>query len=250
MTSKISALAAALLFITVGFPQYARAEAVSLFRAATFRSETTALVDASQPDQRAVAALGASSLFIGQADGSLFAPYPVRLKSPGGPVQLDAPASAIERLRNLIGVAEAGRLGYDAVQHGARVRPGKSPTAMTVAEIYAWIDQTPGQQHAIGRYQFIPATLKRLIGKLGISGQTVFSQQVQDRLADALLAEAGLNAMTTGKIGRHQFMNNLAKIWAGLPNSSGRSHYDGYAGNRATMTWARFDTEMGNIFPG
>jgi hypothetical protein len=45
-------------------------------------------------------------------------------------------------------------------------------------------------------------------------------------------------------------MNNLAKIWAGLPNSTGKSHYHGYAGNQATMTWARFDAEMAMIFPG
>jgi hypothetical protein len=49
---------------------------------------------------------------------------------------------------------------------------------------------------------------------------------------------------------RHQYMNNLAQIWAGLPTSSGKSHYHGFAGNRATMTWARFDAEMAKIFPG
>jgi len=44
-------------------------------------------------------------------------------------------------------------------------------------------------------------------------------------------------------------MNNLAKIWAGLPNSTGKSYYHGHAGNRATMTWARFRAEMEKIFP-
>ena len=70
------------------------------------------------------------------------------------------------------------------------------------------------------------------------------------RLADVLLVEAGYHAARSGDMSRTDFMNNLAKIWAGLPNSSGRSHYHGYAGNRASMTWARFDAEMARIFPG
>ena len=44
-------------------------------------------------------------------------------------------------------------------------------------------------------------------------------------------------------------MHNLARIWAGLPTASGRSHYHGHAGNRATMTWARFESAMAPIFP-
>jgi hypothetical protein len=44
-------------------------------------------------------------------------------------------------------------------------------------------------------------------------------------------------------------MNNMAKIWAGLPTSNGKSHYDGYAGNKAMVTWARFDAVMARISP-
>ncbi|WP_338023233.1 hypothetical protein [Aliiroseovarius subalbicans] len=120
---------------------------------------------------------------------------------------------------------------------------------MKVQDIYDWISATPGQPHAIGRYQFIPATLKRLVTKLGVGVDEVFSPRLQDRLGDTLLLEAGLAAFRQGRMTRHVFMNNMAKIWAGLPNSSGKSHYDGYAGNKATMTWARFDREMARIFP-
>ena len=45
-----------------------------------------------------------------------------------------------------------------------------------------------------------------------------------------------------GAIGRTPFMNGIARIWAGLPNSSGQSHYDGYAGNSAGMSWARYES--------
>jgi muramidase (phage lysozyme) len=120
---------------------------------------------------------------------------------------------------------------------------------MTLREIYAWIDATPGQHHAIGRYQFIPKTLKRLATILGADLDDTFDPQMQNALSDILLLEAGYNDVANGQISRHAFMNNLAKIWAGLPNTSGKSHYHGYAGNRASITWAEFDAEMKIIFP-
>lgn len=156
--------------------------------------------------------------------------------------------SDLYRLRSLIAVAEAGRMGYNAVQHGAKRRPPKLPTAMTVAEILAWIKATPNQPHAIGRYQFIPATLKDLVRRTGISKNTRFSPDLQDRLANVLLMDAGLLEFQLGQIERKKFMNNLARIWAGLPTSTGKSAYDGYAGNRATISWATYDREMASIF--
>ncbi|WP_254813737.1 hypothetical protein [Rhodovulum sp. ES.010] len=201
-----------------------------------------------------------ASLFAGREGGSLFAPRPGDVppaKNQGADLAVFHPPAAFgdgaaqaERIRHLISRAESPRHGYDAVQHGAKRRPAEKPTEMTIAEIYAWIAATPGQPHAIGRYQFIPATLKRLVKHLGLDHRTVFSPAVQDRLADLLLEEAGYGAFLAGTIGRTRFMNNLARIWAGLPTSSGRSHYHGYAGNKATMTWARFDAEMAKIFPG
>ncbi|MEO1307036.1 MAG: hypothetical protein AAFV38_03680, partial [Pseudomonadota bacterium] len=102
--------------------------------------------------------------------------------------------------------------------------------------------------HAIGRYQFIPDTLSYLVAKLGLPHSARFTPAVQDRLAYLLLEQAGLTAFQNGEIGRHRFMNGLAKIWAGLPNSTGKSHYHGYAGNKATMSWAYFDAQMAQIF--
>ena len=156
---------------------------------------------------------------------------------------------AVAKLMTLIASAEAGGAQYDAVQHAATVKPRKRPTTMTLGEIYDWIARTPGQQHAIGRYQFIPATLKRLARHAGAKREDLFSAKMQDRLAHQLLEEAGLSAMMAKDMSRTDFMNNLAKIWAGLPTSSGKSYYHGYAGNRATMTWAHFDAEMARIFP-
>lgn len=195
------------------------------------------------------------SLFIGRSNGGLFAPFAPRDRalsgrSPHAHGTRSSNDPHAEMIRNVIADAEAGRAGYDAVQHGATRKPAQPPTQMTLGEIFAWIEATPGQPHAIGRYQFIPSTLARLVEIAGAAANDRFSPEMQDRLADILLKEAGLDAYRSGAMSRHGFMNNLAEIWAGLPNSSGRSHYHGYAGNVATMTWDRFDSEMVRIFEG
>lgn len=198
------------------------------------------------------------SLFPNSATG-IFAPTTPRsvrkaassMAAPPPRAQPLAPnASQLDRLRYLIQTAESRRDGYDAVQHGAKTKPGKRPTRMSIGEIYTWIDDTPKQPHAIGRYQFIPKTLKRLVKQLHLPPNTRFTPQIQDRLADILLIEAGLNQLQAGRISRKAFMKNLAKIWAGFPLPNGRSYYHGYAGNKASMSWASFNREMTRIFPG
>jgi len=186
-----------------------------------------------------------ASLFVGEAEGGLFATLPGRLDAP-----LRRGDDKAARLHDLIAQAEAGRMGYDAVQHGARVKPFKRPTRMTLAEIYAWIRATPGQPHAIGRYQFIPATLRHSAKRLDLPHATRFSPEVQDQLANLLLGDAGFEKVQRGEITVEDFMLNLAKIWAGLPLPSGRSYYQGYAGNKATMDYAVFAREVRAILGG
>lgn len=187
-------------------------------------------------------------LFVGR-DRGFFADKPAI-----APIFSNEPLSGlhgndVEMIRDLIQEAESRFDGYDAVQHGALIRPKNKPSQMKLEEIFAWIDQTPGQPHAIGRYQFIPATLRRLVTKAGLKPTQRFSPSVQDKLANILLAEAGLHHFRAGTLDRQSFMNNLAKIWAGLPSSSGKSHYHEYAGNKASISWARFDSVMERISP-
>ncbi len=191
------------------------------------------------------------SLFIGAAKGSLLAPYPARIVPARSTPAIAPPIynTAVDRLRHVIGRAESPRAGYDAVQHGARVKPAKRPTQMTLGEIYDWIAATPGQPHAIGRYQFIPATLRRVATKTGARRSDQFSPQLQDQLADVLLEDAGLSKFMAGRLGTEAFINNLAAIWAGLPTTNGKSKYHGYAGNRATVTLAYFRSEIAKMRP-
>ena len=184
---------------------------------------------------------GSASLFAPGA--GFFAPF-----VPRGPLAERA-VGQIAQLLSLIAEAEAGPLGYDAVQYGATIKPPKAPTDMTLDEIFAWIDDTPGQPHAIGRYQFIPSTLGYLVEALEVPGTARFTPALQDRLAGVLLDQAGLEAFLAGALKREAFMEALAKIWAGLPVSTGKSYYQGYAGNKAVITWERFGAEMARIFP-
>lgn len=92
-----------------------------------------------------------SGLFIGRTSGGLFAE-----RRPQGSIFEKAGnglhGSDVQLIRALIQEAESRKDGYDAVQHGARIAPPKPPTQMTLAEVFAWIDATPNQPHAIGRY--------------------------------------------------------------------------------------------------
>ena len=156
-------------------------------------------------------------------------------------------SSQTEKLFDLIAFAEAGSKGYDAVHHSANRRP-KPPTAMTLKEIFVWIKATPGQHHAIGRYQFIPSTLAHLVKRGDLKISTRFSPKVQDQLGLMLLEDAGLQKFKKGGISLTRFMNNLARIWAGLPLKNGRSAYAGVAGNRATISRSFYEAEMKKIF--
>jgi hypothetical protein len=200
-----------------------------------------------------VSAPGASasttgSLFAGAQSG-LFAPLPPRERALPNTLSRLGTHSSVAQLLTLIAQAEAGRDGYDAVQHGAPIRPDRAPTQMTLGEIYAWIADTPGQPHAIGRYQFIPPTLHRVAQIRGFGPETPFTPEVQDALATVLLEDAGLRAFEAGTMPRQQFMHGLARIWAGLPLPNGQSYYEGYAGNRASMTWTAFEGGVARIWP-
>ena len=197
-------------------------------------------------DLRRSAPAPRGSLFAARREGGLFTALPdLGLFDRGG---ASPPMRA--RLRDLIARAEAGQAGYDAVQGGAHRPPPRRPTRMTLRDIFDWIDATPGQHHAIGRYQIIPATLRRLVAREDIDPGTRFSPSVQDRLADLLLGDAGLDALQRDEITRAAFLLNLAKIWAGLPTPSGRSYYHGVAGNRAALSYAAYARAMDAILDG
>lgn len=157
-------------------------------------------------------------------------------------------SSRTDQILSLIGFAEAGKLQYNAVHMSAKRRTPKRPTEMTLGEIFHWIRKTPGQQHAIGRYQFIPSTLVMLTDRAGVPNSLVFNRALQDKLGIMLLNDAGYQSFLNGGMTLTKFMDNLAWIWAGLPLRNGKSAYRGVAGNRATISRNFYASQMQLIF--
>jgi hypothetical protein len=154
----------------------------------------------------------------------------------------------IDQLLSLIASVEAPHREYDAVHYLAKIKPPKKPSDMTVGEIVDWIDATPNQYHAIGRYQVIPATLAYLINAEKVELSRVYDKSLQDQFALRLLKDAGWNKFEDGQMSLQAFMERVARVWAGFPLSNGKSAYDGVAGNRAVITWDRYMTAMQTIF--
>lgn len=155
----------------------------------------------------------------------------------------------IDKLLSLISSVESPHGQYDAYHHSARVPPPALPSALTLGQILDWIKRTPRQHHAIGRYQIVPDTLAYLIDADSLSLNAKFNSDLQDRLAQRLLSDAGLGDFLDGKRSADWAMDRIAKVWAGLPMSNGKSAYDGYAGNRAQITRATYRTAFAQIFP-
>lgn len=237
--------ALALLFAHLGplIPGMARADVaplISMAAAPLFSGSSGATADAVRT--------ATGSLFSGTGVG-YFAPLPPRTREDPVIGRALSGSSPVAQLLSLIARVEAGSAGYDAVQHGARIRPSRPPTQMTLGDIETWTIATPGQPHAIGRYQFIPPTLRRVAQIRGFGPEVRFTPEVQDTLALVLLEDAGLRAFEAGQMPRRQFMHNLARIWAGLPLPNGRSYYEGYAGNSAHMSWETFEQGVDQIWP-
>ena len=91
---------------------------------------------------------------------------------------------------------------------------------------------------AIGRYQFMPATLEHLTERLGLSGSERFTPALQDRLALVLARDAGVNDWMNEAISTDTFAYNLSKIWAGLPkDASNESYHQGVGDNAARIDY-------------
>lgn len=92
---------------------------------------------------------------------------------------------------------------------------------------------------AIGRYQFLRRTLQLLQKKHDLPGSTLFTPELQDRLAVDLLIGRGYPAWWRGSLSDAEFAHGLALEWASLPDprNYGKSAYDGdSAGNHASVS--------------
>ncbi len=145
-----------------------------------------------------------------------------------------APLSLDESLRGLLRDGEGS--GYDTPSDFTIIAPPRPLPEMTLDEIDAWQaanQQAGAESTAAGGYQIIRDTLLGLRADLGLTGAEKFDDAMQDRLANALLEQAGLSRFQSGELSADGFADNLAGVWASLPMADGRSRYAGDGLNAA-----------------
>lgn len=146
-----------------------------------------------------------------------------------------APAN-VTNILNLVGQAES-KNSYTAVYGGDNPRL----TTMTLDDVLALPARPTGKDgvnsSAVGKYQIIRDTLKGLKADLGLRGDEMFDEDLQDRLGTHLLQrDAKVDDFLAGKITPEQFQFNLSKVWAGIPkDKSGASYYGNDGVNKATV---------------
>jgi len=109
--------------------------------------------------------------------------------------------------------------------------------------------QQEGTLFAVGRYQFIPETLRLAVAAAGFTSTDLFNAAAQDWLAVALLLWGKRTALRDYLQGRDVSLEaaqlDLAKEWASIPQANGRGVYDGdSAGNRATAKVGRVQSAL------
>lgn len=112
----------------------------------------------------------------------------------------------------------------------------------TLTQIYnfqAIMLRNDSRSTAIGRYQFLRRTLQALQTKQKLPNSTLFTPELQDKLAVDLLVGRGYKAWWRGSLDDEEFAHMLSMEWASLPDpfNAGRSHYDGdRVGNHASTS--------------
>lgn len=151
-----------------------------------------------------------------------------------GPRIVSSP-KLVSNLQNVIGQAES-KNSYTAVYGGENPKL----TRMTINHVLALPSQPTSdpkiRSSAAGKYQIIKSTLEGLKTSMGLTGDELFDENMQDKMSVELMRGRGLDDFLSGKITPDAFMANLAVEWAGLPkDKSGLSAHHGDGVNRATV---------------
>jgi muramidase (phage lysozyme) len=144
-------------------------------------------------------------------------------------------------LFDLIGQKEA-QGNYNAFFGNARNQDVKF-TEMKVKDVRAWQERfvaNGSESSAVGKYQIIRSTMDGLIKNLNLTGDELFDEALQDRMAGSLADGRGYSKWKAGKISDEKFANNLAKEWASFPvvggKGHGRSYYAGDGLNKSLIS--------------
>ena len=162
--------------------------------------------------------------------------------------------SPSKRLRPLMDLIAKGEGNYNSVNRGYA---GDTPGGIQGITGQTFENYTVGQVmemqrsslYAVGRYQFIPSTLRWAVRHSSVDELDMFTPEVQDRLM-ATLVIFKRPAVGAYLRGDHDLLgwalNELAKEWASIEYRYGRSYYS-VGGNRAKITRAEASAVLQNI---
>jgi hypothetical protein len=156
-----------------------------------------------------------------------------------GLASVPAGSGTFDKLMPLLDLIAQGEGNYNSINRGrAGDTPGGRPglDRMTIAQV---MELQRGGVFAVGRYQFIPETLKIAARDAGVAPSDMFNPEGQDMLATALLLGGKRPLLRDYLLGKDVPLETaqleLAKEWASIPMANGRGFYDGdSAGNRAS----------------
>jgi hypothetical protein len=105
------------------------------------------------------------------------------------------PSKGGNAIRDVIGAGEGGRTGYNATygfgygKQDPRIEEmfgtGRKLTDLSINEVLYYTTKRGANQGAVGKYQFMPDTLRGLVSKAsgyGINFETKFTPEIQDKL--------------------------------------------------------------------
>ena len=155
-----------------------------------------------------------------------------------------APAAIHEQLKPLADLLARGEGNYNSVNRGwAGDTPqgidGLTGSSFAGFSVQRVLEMQSGWLYAVGRYQFIPSTLRFAVNSSSVSWSDNFTPEVQDRLMAALVLYKR-PVIFSYLQGSHNdvgaAVDALAREWACVEYRYGRGYYDGYGGNRASLT--------------
>ncbi|MBD9542221.1 hypothetical protein IB276_22510 [Ensifer sp. ENS04] len=170
-------------------------------------------------------------------------PSPEVVPQPVPKLQKD-PYARYRPMLNLLGKSEGtdkGRGYNETLSYGAYTGGDVELVTMTLDKIDSL--QTRMLAHpknkwdssALGRYQIVRTTLRKIRAQLDLPGTTLFDKDIQDRMGVHLLRGRGIDKWLSGVISESVLINNLAQEWASLPTTKGTGYYDG---QRSSVTVA------------
>ena len=154
------------------------------------------------------------------------------------------PAPIHVQLKPLGDLLASGEGDYDSVNRGRAGDTMQGFTALTGKPlVQTTVREVMGMQrnwiYAVGRYQFIPVTLRFAVSSSSVTPDDKMTPEVQDRLMAALILHKrpAIGGYLRGEHSSASWaVSELAREWASVEYRNGRGYYDWVGGNRAKIS--------------